>query len=398
MNTGMKMSVSTRFLLVGIGPANIAMAHALTSSGVDAGDILAIDGRAPMSWLAHCVSSIGMREMRSGWEISVVDSADALRGFAASLGRSYGAPTPSWDIFSQHALTVWHSMGISQIPFSVERLARWGDRWLFGFGNGHGLVEADVAIIATGLRPHRRTPIEGAIPLPLVKNADGLMGANKVAIVGAGLTAAHTAVFMAENGIDVTLFAPRGLRDAERDARMEWFDDLRYDSGFGSRNDGERMRGELRKLDPKGRYKLIKSGAQPGTITADMHQKLQRFITRHAIKILNARIATSESAERGGRMVVDEKGDRHGPFGVVYDARGFRVHVSNLRDGIDGLRRQIGRRHFRGLPVFGDPTCQIKPGLVLAGALTAMEYGPIAHTLAGPVAHARTLANAFVGH
>lgn len=394
-----QIKTSARVALVGSGPANIAIAFGLMRRGIDAKDIVVVDAKPPMGQLTRNVESIAMGEMRSGWEVNVTDNPSALRQFAGAIGKSDHSPTPSWDLFRQHSLAVWGSLGIEQLPFQAEKLASWGDNWLVGLADDTAVLETKVVIVATGLGPHRRATINNTIALPLPDNANALYGGERVGIIGAGLTAAHTALFLAKKGCHVTLFAPRGLQTAERDAKMEWFGMSTDAHGCASSIDPQAMQRKLRGLRSKQRYQFIKEGANPGTVTPIMERSLQNLIRQGKITVVQARISDCRRDITPGRFVpVDANGKQYGAFNLVYDAGGHSVHVDNVDRGpnrIAGLRREIGPRHFEGFPEFKDATCQVKPGLVLAGSMTAMEYGPVAHTLAGPVAHARHLAQAL---
>lgn len=388
------MNKAFRFGFIGLGPTTIAMCYQLVQKGrVDPGDIVVVDPGEPMGHLDHCVQSIRMRQMRSGWGINVAGHSQALEWFSSSVGVGKSSRTPSWTILRDHSRAVWNKLGIQHIRAQVPRIASDGKLWQTWQRQSSDAYETVVSfknlVIATGPGEHRRKPFANTIAVPVMPG-QGVLAVHElksVAFIGAGLTSAHLVQHFLAQDVHVTLFAPRGIVYSERDAKADWFNKECTGDCHSSCINATEMRNQLRRLNPRGRFELIKKDAAPGTVNDEHYRTLTNMVSRGRIKLVKNPVETVED----NRMVITKSGDAFGPFDQVYDARGFNPHVDNLKI-IDGLRQAIGDRHYEGLPILDDRTGEVQPGLILTGPMAPMMLGPISHTIAGAVAHGEVLA------
>lgn len=377
------MSNQKRVIIIGNGPNGIAIAHALVNEGgVDPSDILIVDNKGPMEQFGHHVANIGMTNMRSPWDVSVVRSRESLERFSEALdspSRGDGW-RPSWETFKHHAVSVLSAL---QLPTLHDRVthatptAR--NTWEIKTGEGATLL-TDNLIVATGLAPHRVQPFEHATALP---EQPLLPKGGRIAIVGGGMTATNAAITLLSredqaNGTEVTLFSPHGMEHEE--GLGPWLSGALRDDACNSAG-AEEARESFLKLDIEDRLSFLMGHRIDGTINIGHLSELSDDSMRGRFFVEEVRV-TKILARRYGRFMVITRKNTYPNFDAVYDARGYHPNLDNLRS-ITGLVEAVGDRRYEQYPLIDDTTGATLPGLYFAGALSALSFGPAASTVAG---------------
>lgn len=372
-----------KLIVVGAGPTAIGLINALLmkTKRVRPNHILVVDPQEPMAQFGQHVSNIGMQDMRSPWSVDVT-GASILQAFAARQEDPYRYNLrPNWNIFRQHALSVWTKLGVPQMNLSAVGISKSGQNWIVQLSDGSS-VSAKRLVIATGFSAHRIKPFEYTIPIP-----DQPLGDHhrqQVALIGAGMTATNAAFTLMEQGARVTLFTPPSALKVEHSHLNRWISGPESDGACISQR-AEESRTYFIKQPLRERYSDLRTQRIEGTVTRDHILRLENleqvgFLTRIGMYVESV-IGSQED-----RAVVTGRGEsrkEHGPFSAVYDARGFQPSLDNLMD-IQGLREIVGDNRLEQYPLIDDNTGAVKnvPGLYFAGALSAMSFGPAANTVA----------------
>lgn len=368
----------TRLLVVGAGPSGLGMINTLVREGaIKTDDVLVVDPRRlPLGQFAQHVGNIGMRDMRSPWTVSVDRNNDGLYNFAEKRGCEPECFTrPSFDVFQMHAEHVWSGLNPAFLEDRVLGIApgNRGKGWQVQIGAG--MIDADNVVIATGLSAHRVAPLDNTIPIP---DKTILQTGGRVAIIGGGMTATNAAFALIDAGHEVTLFAPRGLI-TDRNEDNAWFSGVMGD-GTCISHSAEDARRDFIHYDTRHRYDTLTRGRIDGTVTSDHRAAFMGAVDQGAAFLERKRVVAVNSQD--GRYTVVTEDASYPDFTAVYDARGFRPNLDNLRS-ITGLVEAVGNQRHEQYPLVDDRTGAVRKGLYFAGALSAMSFGPAADTVAG---------------
>lgn len=371
-----------KLAVIGAGPTAIGLIHTLVSEGaLSAKDIVILDPQAPLAQFGEHVGNIGMKDMRSPWTVSVTRGRDAFYRFAEERGCEPHCYTrPPWHVFAMHARHVWGGLGVERVNAKVIGLSKNGRGWELEL-EGSDSLSARRVVVATGLSAHRIQPFDNAIPIP--DQPLGQHAGQQVAVIGAGMTATNAAFTLLQSGAKVVLFAPEGLK-TEHGELNAWITGPQGDGTCISEG-AEDARKRFIKLDTPARYRTLLTNRIEGTVTEDHREIVWQATQTGQLAVLEKRVTSVD--RKGDGLTVKTYGalrdGKHNGFNAVYDARGFRPNLDAVP--IKGLREAVGQARIEELPLIDDRTgaVQGQPTLYIAGALSAMSFGPAASTLAG---------------
>lgn len=378
------MATKYKFVFLGAGPTTISMLHNVLQI-VDRKEVVVVDSQDPFEQFTGSAGKIGMQEMRSGWDLSVFGRRDGiLPDFAAMMGMkaaNYRRP-PVW-LVRLHSQGVYQAMGVRQLKTRAKSIARTGDGWQVQLADGT-VLETSHVVAALGMEPHRQKPFTHTLqPQNQVLQTSG-----EAAVIGAGMSAGHTAQALVALGMKVTLFGPRGYVNSDQDASDKWFAKCQ---GCDCK-DAEGIFGRFQRESLDARIKILKENPLSGSMNNDMVTDLKKA---EPVRMEQSRVKTVAQQEAGKLFVITDDDRAFGPFKAVYDARGYRLHVDNLAGTIAGLREAIGDNHKNGLPLVSPDTMEVAPGLILPGYPALIELGPLAHTFLGGVTAGQTVKRAI---
>lgn len=370
-----------KLAVIGAGPTSVGLISTLIEErALKPKDIVVIDPLPPLVQFGEHIDNIGMRDMRSPWTVSVQRDREAFYRYAEDQGcEPEGCERPPWEVFRMHAQHVWGGLGVEHVRAKALSLSHNGKGWEITLDQGKPQLAKRV-VVATGLAPHRKKPLQHTFPIPDLPLASHR--GEDVAVIGGGMTATNAAFTLIECGARVTLFAPDGVQ-VERSGLNAWITGPQGDGTCISEG-AEDARRRFIDLDTHQRYEALKTTRIEGTVTL-RHQELIDEATRRGLaKVVMQRVV---SVQRSGLDLTVKTGAllraEHGGFRAVYDARGFNPNLDAV--SIEGLREAIGSACFKELPLIDDRTGAVKgqPTLYFAGALSAMSFGPAASTVAG---------------
>lgn len=353
-----------RWMFVGYGPTNIAIALALAEAGEDTGGMVFVDPLGPFDAFKQSADNIRQKDMRSPWTVSVSPNTGSLSEFARRQG-GVESDTPLVQTQAGFTRQVAKRLGVSHRQSTATSLERTSSGWKVRLDRAEPL-ETRHLVIGLGLTPHRRRPLVGAIQLPEQPIPVSQMGTGmKVAVVGAGLTAGHAAMAALEAGSQVTLFTPRGLVESEYDATDNWFN-LGHEECFSTIS---RARLDtFRRISRGKRRGILREEARPGTMTPVMIRDLTKFVDMGQLTVREERVKS-----------------RPADFDQVLDASGYQIQMGNLP--FPELIRVVGET-FDGLPDMDAQTMEVGgrgSHLFIPGPLAMLRQGPVAHTIRGGV-------------
>lgn len=372
------MQLSFDVVIIGGGPYAAALVDVLrrdtrTVALIEPGDVFGL--------FSANASNIGMTHMRSGWNVSLCGPEKLV----LSVGLNKHMPPPS--PFPSVAMMRTHVQNIGACFSSMVHLRTTATKlsplnvndWQVITDDGTDIVAKHV-IIATGLGEHRVKPFEHTVAIP-EKTVRAHVGGH-VAIIGTGMTASHAAMKLVDEGASkVTVIGSEGFRTSGTEIPIEWLES-RGAWGCGGLITPEERLNEFSQDSAYRRLRNFRDGNLGGTINVDHMNKLERHIQAGKIVVVHERVKAVKKVRRGRLRILFERDwvEPISGFAAVYDARGYKLHVDNLTR-IDCLREQIGDHHLAGMPVL-DRWLQIRPGLLMTGAIAGLTLGPASHTIA----------------
>ncbi|MFF5756252.1 FAD-dependent oxidoreductase [Streptomyces longwoodensis] len=385
-------------LVVGAGPYGLSIASHAAAAGLDP----RVFGRPMASWRDHMPP--GMFLKSEPWASDLSDPAGRLRlqNYCAERGMTarHGTPIPvetfaaygQW--FARHAVPEVDERTITRIaarPGGFEAVTEDGER-----------VAARAVVLAVGVLPFVEVPpVLRALDPALVSHSshhaalDRFRGRD-VTVVGGGQAALETAALLAEQGTRVRVLA--------RADRLRWNDvpppldrprthSLRSPHsglGCGWRNwfYAERQ-GLYRRLPETTRSRIAATALGPAGAW------WIRERVEGAVEVLTAHRVTAARPVPGGvRLELDVPGagrlSRYLETEHVIAATGFRATLDRLALLSPELRADLATT-AGGAPVVGHAFETTRPGLFLAGLITAPAFGPSMRFVHGATFTARTL-------
>lgn len=300
------------------------------------------------------------------------DRSDELHG---PLGR------PGTALFSDFCthLSAAHDLQKRLITACVQRLeARLGTAHVT-LSDGRRIEASRVVVATNPVTPvlpawmhaaRSRHPGEpglchsGQFPLTQLDSADRLV------VVGGGLTAAQVVEGAARKGVSVTWITRAGLRVRDLDVEPGW------------------LGGELRSFhsvrEPGHRVGIAARARGGGSIPPRERAHLTSLVRDEAVQALHeCRISHVRRKAGAWRVTVEQSGVKRTVHAdAIVAATGSRVHLREDRL-LRPLHRTFGIRHVRGLPVLSSDLRPTMAPVHVMGPLALTQVGPATRTIIG---------------
>lgn len=292
---------------------------------------------------------------------------------------------PNLEFFHYHSEDVLEQLQIHSAwkQGRVENVRRKLDEWVVTLESGEELQAKNVAITAGFteqlLIPKWAEKLKENHP-DLVRHVfekewNSSNVGNHVAVIGGGITGAHTAIKWSNMGQQVTLLIKDVLKIHEFDSDPGWL--------------GPKKMTKYRKLnDYKERRKVIREARHKGSLPPNIYQKLMKYVQQGKVTIVED---TIKDATLENTRVKLQSENNHYHFDQVILATGF---TSNIED-VHWLQNIIKSEQLTcahcGFPIV-TKNLQWAKGLYVTGALAELEIGPTARNISG----ARTAAERIV--
>ncbi|WP_405934762.1 NAD(P)-binding domain-containing protein [Streptomyces longwoodensis] len=385
-------------LVVGAGPYGLSVAAHAAAAGLDT----RVFGRPMASWREHMPRGMFLKSEPWASDLSDPEGRRRLDAYCAEQGMTarHGQPIPVETFaayglwFARHAVPELDERPITRVaarPDGFEAVTEDGER-----------VSARAVVLAVGVLPFVEIPaVMRSLDPGLVSHSshhcslDGFRGRD-VTVIGGGQAALETAALLAEQSTRVRVLV--------RADRLRWNDvppplerprtrSLRSPHsglGCGWRNwfYAERQ-GLYRRLPEATRLRIAATALGPAGAW------WIRERVEGVVEVLTAHQVTAARPVPGGvRLELDTPGAGHAPRYLetehVIAATGFRATLDRLALLSPGLRAGLATT-ADGAPVVGHTFETTRPGLFLAGLITAPAFGPSMRFVQGAGFTARTL-------
>jgi FAD-dependent urate hydroxylase len=369
-------------LVIGAGPYGLSISAHLRARGVDH----LIAGRAMDTWLNHAPAGMYMRSEPDGLDLSYPKPGFFFMDYCRSeqiSGIGYGARIPVETFIDYSAWYIKHLVpDVSDVTVTNIKAVNGG--FQVSFADAETLA-VDHVVIATGVLPYRRMPVElsGLAPELVSHTSDhhrfDQFRGRRVAVVGGGSSAFETAALLHEGGCDVQLVV-RGSRTPFWDSRPQPLTPLR--------------RLVCNRLCENWRCPVWNSPALFRLLPKNMRLDRGRTVAGlpgawwlkdrvvGVIDILD-KVSTwrAEASGSGVRLILDGPAKSHIDVDHVIAGTGFDINIARLTYLPEELQARIARRD--GFPVLSQSGQSTVPGLYFAGAPAAYGLGPSMRFLAG---------------
>ncbi|MBM4382349.1 MAG: FAD/NAD(P)-binding protein [Deltaproteobacteria bacterium] len=368
------------WLVVGAGIHGTLLAHRLLASGRVSRDRLRLldPHDEPLSAWRLRAETVGMPFLRSPSVHHLAVEPGALVAFAAARDRgsefigAYGRPSTA--LFAAHCRDLVMREKLCEVCVRAE--ARGLTRSARGFRveTTSGALKARNVLVAHGrsrlTRPAwtRELAAAGARVAHVFEPGidAALAGAQRIAIVGGGITAAQLAVRLAERA-QLTVIARHPIREHDFDSDPGWL--------------GPRHLADFARLrDPEERRARIRKARNRGSLPRDVALAVDQARTRSALDWRKDEVRSAGFA--GGTIALDCASGARLSCDAVALATGFAPEPARdtwLGDAVDVLGLPCAPC---GSPLV-DGALRWAPGLFVSGALAELEIGPAAPNIAG---------------
>ncbi|PTL38247.1 FAD/NAD(P)-binding protein [Alkalicoccus saliphilus] len=372
-----------KWIIIGGGIHGCTAANFL-SENVSPAEMKIIDPHiGPMALWKKRTEYIGMEFLRSPSVHHTDKDAFSLQKFAgvrADPKNFYGKyKRPNLQVFNEHALKTFYSNGLDRSweQGTVHKVYKESDVWTVETAEGKSFQSENVVI---AVRPNSKVNIpEWAAGL---KESGGNVyhifeesppDLNKVSlpltVVGGGISAAHTAVKLAERYPGkVTLLKRHPFRIHKFDSDPGWLGP-KFLSSFQCLNNYE----ERRRAVNEARYK--------GSLPKDIYYRLLRLQKQGKLVITDGEINKSTKSS-DGKIILHLNDSERIHTKTVLLATGF---VSSLEE-VNWLQKLIQNEQLQcakcGYPIVSS-SLEWCSHLYVAGPLSELEVGPTAGNISG---------------
>lgn len=381
------------WLIIGGGIHGTYLSHYLLNrKGVCADRVRVLDPHAvPLARWTHLATNTGMRYLRS----SRVHHLDLT---ASSLERFFDAAPyyppflgdyrrPAYSLFQDHAAATITCYGLADLRIRGEACGIKALPEGFAVDTTEGVIAARRVALAIG-RTDLHYP-EWAPPLcaagaPLFHifdmgfRRDELPDDGQVVVIGGGITAAQTALALANRPAPpVILMMRHEIRVHNFDAAPGWM--------------GPKELDKFRKKDFARRRVLITRARNRGSMPPDVYADLRTAILAGRIRLMSGNVC--QVTYHPGLFTLSLEDGEKLEGGIIVLATGFEMQ----RPGGVWLSQTIDALGLRcagcGYPIV-DTRLQWSPGLFVSGALAELQVGPVAANLIGARMAAERIARA----
>jgi cation diffusion facilitator CzcD-associated flavoprotein CzcO len=371
------------WLIIGGGIHGTHLSFQLVGrGGVPAHHVRVLDPHpAPLARWHQFTTAVGMEYLRS----PIVHNLHWDQGALGLFSRIHeGAPDvhfippfgrPSLPLFNRHSQHLIDKFGLDQLRIQgwARGLSKVSDGWRVE--TDYGDLKARRVVLALGLSEQPHTP-DWAKALPsgapiqhtFSHGFDRAAQTGSVAVVGGGITAAQTALALAEqNPTPVALIRRHAERIHDFDADTGWMNAIH-------------LRGFAQISDWAERRRVIKQARHRGSVPPEVAEGVRAAAQVGALELVLSGIDSAESDGKAVTLCLSDGQKR--TFDHVVLATGFDQH----RPGGAFLTEAIERH---GLPTAPDgypivsPSLAWADGLYVSGPLAELEVGPASRNILG---------------
>lgn len=342
-------------------------------------------GPALLSSWQRCTSNTGMRYLRSPAVHNLDVSPWSLLRYAGAMGRRkkparglFAAPRdrPSVDLFAKHCAAVvsQYDLAALHVQDTAADISLSSDGVSVQLGQG-GHLTADHVLLALGAATQPRWPVwAGILMAHAVRihhifepefSLEPAAWPDRVAVIGAGISAAQAAMRLAGGSREVHLISRHGLRKHEFDSDPGW---------MGTKN----MRQFSATRSLKVRRQMLRSARHTGSLSPDVHRALRRALNRGTIQWHQGEVNASALGSRAMLRIGDER--------ICVDAILLATGFEDQRPGGAMVERLVESHALPcadcGFPVV-DNHLRWHPRVFVTGPLAELEIGPVSRNILG---------------
>ncbi len=369
-------------VVVGGGIHGTYAARELLDGGISRDELTVVDPNEELlASFREKARACGMESLRSSFVQHLGSEPFSLKEFAKEEGREdelvatvdYPA-RPSLSLFLDHAEAVIDSYGIDSVHrrATVEGIERDSER--YRVETTADSMQAESVVLAVGRGGRYRYP-EWATVDGITHVWDGFEPTvgGKTIVIGGGITAAHLACTLAEQG-SVTLLTRHALDWAIAEAEPPWINWSHIETNLHTEPPGS-----------KARFEIVQEARNSTTIPPFLYHELDCHLDDGSLVLDQGEIT---SARNDGELTIQLERHKRLTVDRVVLATGFEP-VSD-HPFVERVAGELDlERGYRGMPVLDDDTLawQTAGGensrLFVTGALASGTVGPLAPNLPG---------------
>ncbi|PYZ92889.1 hypothetical protein CR194_14700 [Salipaludibacillus keqinensis] len=386
------------WVIVGGGIQGITVAiHLIEKNIAKATNIAIIDPHdQPLEKWKRMTTRIGMPYLRSPFVHHLSSSPFSLDQF----GKKFGGRSkmflgryhrPKLSLFNEHCeeLLEHHRLKESWVKGHVNGLKKLPKGWSISLETGRS-IHAKHVVLAIGLSHQLYIPDillnEKKKGARISHIFEDQLNINKlhsqITVIGGGITAAHTAITLSERCPgQVTMIKRHPFRVHSFDSDPGWLGP-KYMTSFSKLTDYSERRA------------CIHLARHRGSITRELHLKLQKLSNNHKLKIKTMDMSQVSSEKDGSTLLIDEQRQiRHKTKNIIC-CTGF----SPSQPGGRWLKAVIQTYSLPcsqcGYPIV-DRSLMWEDHLYVSGALAELEIGPTARNISGAQKAAQRITSSY---
>jgi cation diffusion facilitator CzcD-associated flavoprotein CzcO len=310
----------------------------------------------------------------SPWDLLKFFKANPAERWARTIGAT---ERPSLAMFNAHVDAVCDNAGLRQMRVKAQALAIHKIAGGLQVVTTAGTFETRRVILAISSNDKLEVPAWAANINPIAQHIfapsfdiNSIKAGRRIAVVGAGITAAQVALRMAEVSPGrVSLIVRKPLKVAEFDADSCWMGPKCLNVFAAEKNYAKRR-------------ELIKAARNKGTVTPEIYREVRQAERQSSLKVIVREVDTAHTTWYSKATLVDAYANNLCHVSHVILATGF----VRGRPGGDLVNQIV--RDFN-MPVAGDgfpstsETLLWKDNIYVTGALAELEVGPPARNILG---------------
>ncbi|KGP91794.1 hypothetical protein N780_15570 [Pontibacillus chungwhensis BH030062] len=371
-----------KWIVIGGGIHGSTVASHLLHHGAVTHEEMAIidpyDG--PIENWKRLTNKIGMKHLRSPSVHHLHPDPYHLKKFARTQQYSAGFKgryqRPLLHMFNHHCEQWFNEVNLQRSwkKGEVESLNKKDGAWHVHLNTGECFQSKNI-VLAIGVTNKPHWPgwimeLKTSDPSGIyhIFEEPTLLAKGKTAIIGGGMTAAHTAIQLAKQGDEViTLIKRHPFRLHDFDSDPGWLGP-KYLAGYENIDCNKERRSQIQKA----RYK--------GSLTRDLHVEVKALIRRGKLNVITDEVSCVNRRERS--LLLQMKGGSEVKVSSIVLATGVDKGIP----GEEWLSKTIRKHELYcapcGFPVVDD-TLKWDEGLYVTGALAELRVGPASRNIAG---------------
>ncbi|MRX71939.1 SidA/IucD/PvdA family monooxygenase [Bacillus lacus] len=379
------------WVIIGGGIQGCTLAIALVKSGKASAEEIAIIDPHPVplfNWQKN-TSRTDMKYLRSPSVHHLDTHAFSLQVYAERLGSKhhlYGKyKRPSLELFNNHCLELFKETNLdkSWMKGRVSKIERYEHGWKISLGSGN-YVYSENTVISSGFTEKENWP-EWAFEIKrdnkklishvFSKEEVQLKEAQRILVIGCGISAAQLAIKLCNQGKHVTILSRHTIRIHDFDSDPGWL--------------GPKLMNSFGKMkDPSQRRESITRARHKGSLPADVASVVRKLSRNGKISIVVDEVERAVAEKDMVHVELQSKSSLQADHIIL--ATGFTSNIEDL-DWLMKLKEDENLICAEcGFPIVPEDL-QWKKSLYVMGALAELEIGPTSRNIAGAKAAAQRI-------